>query len=100
TMDGFDRGSLFRFVLDSTNYDRNNIGRISLKNAYSFVEVSTSLAEEFIDTMRNQQYRGRHVRAEMAGEDPAGGERERGPREGSRSGGFSGGGKRSWGDRK
>lgn len=91
TMDGFDNGSLFRFVLDCTNYNKTDIGRISLKNAYAFVEVSSSLAEQFIDNMRNQQYRGRKIRAEVSGEEPRSRDGGRKFERGGDRGGFGGG---------
>lgn len=126
TLDGFERGNLFKYLLDCTRFNRDDIGRISLKNSYSFVEVNTAKVDEFNRIMSGETYRGRPVRVEVSGEEPGGGKRERRPssggrrdfgsgggggrgrggeRDGSRSGGGSWGEKKkssgsSWGDKK
>ena len=95
TMDGFERGNLFKFLLDCTKFTRDDIGRISLKNSYSFVEVNTSKVEEFMKIMMSEAHRGRPIRVEVSGEEPGNDRKER--RGGSRDGGRDGGGRRDYG---
>lgn len=99
TMDGFERGNLFKFLLDCTKFTRDDIGRISLKNSYSFVEVNTPKVEDFMKIMMSEAHRGRPIRVEVSGEEPGNDRRERrgGSREGGREGGRDGGGRRDYG---
>lgn len=95
-MDGLDKGSLLRFVCDTTNLEGSNIGRIELKHSFSFFEVESELEDILLTAFKEVTYRGRKVNVELStmrnsGSDDGGGERKRFSREG-KGRGYGGGG--------
>ncbi|TXC81362.1 DEAD/DEAH box helicase [Luteibaculum oceani] len=79
TMDGIDKGAILRLVCSRSAVTAQAVGRIDLKNQFSFVEVENKFASEVVDSLRGAEIDGREVRAEFSSQEPRGG--------GSRSGG-------------
>jgi ATP-dependent RNA helicase DeaD len=94
-MDGLDKGSLLRFVCDSTNLEGSNIGRIEIKHSFSFFEVESELEDILMNAFKDVTYRGRKVKLELSSNRGGGESSERS------GGGYNGGynKKRSYGDK-
>lgn len=84
-MDGLDASKLLALICDRTNVNKQKIGKIDLKGAYSFFEIDNA----FTDTVRNHlhgfEYKGRMVRIEITDSRENGRSGGRGKREESRS---------------
>lgn len=100
-MDGVDKGALLRLVCSAANIPGSSVGRIDLKQQFSFVDVEKQHASMVVDQVTGAELDGRTVRAELS-DDPAGGGGGRsggggrgrsggGPKGGKRKGGPSGG---------
>ena len=104
-MDGMDTNQLLRFICETTNLDRSNIGRIDVKNSFSFFEVDSQLGDMLVPAFKDASYRNRSVRVEVSAGNGGGGEREGGrssyggDRSPSRSYGGDRGGRSYGGDR-
>ncbi len=66
-MDGLEKGNLLGLICDYGEIDKNKIGKIDLKGAYSFFEVEKGLAEQVMKGFEGVEVRGRKVRLEMTG---------------------------------
>lgn len=91
-MDGLDKLELRDFVVHCTGIDKNDVGRIDVKNTFSFFEVEPRFVPQVVESFKgNQHYNQRRVRIEAS--NGAGG----GSSRGGSGGGFrgnSGGGSR------
>lgn len=67
-MDGFDKGQMVSFVCGRCKIRNSQLGKITLKDAYSFVEVDKSLTDLVRTTLHGLEYKGRFVRVEITGE--------------------------------
>jgi ATP-dependent RNA helicase DeaD len=64
-MDGFEKGDLLSFLDDTCGVDGRSVGRIDLKGAYSFFEVTADKADSILQGMKDVNHRGRQIRVEM-----------------------------------
>jgi ATP-dependent RNA helicase DeaD len=64
-MDGLDNTSLLRFVQDVTGIDKNTIGKVELKGAYSFFEVEKDRTDTVLQAFNGVEYKSRQVRVEV-----------------------------------
>lgn len=103
SLDDLDKGGLLRFICDSTGVAGGSVGRIDVKDKFSFFEVHKDQATGLVGKFEGSEHNGRGVRAEETDKSPGGGGgRDRGGRSGGgggrerggRSGG-SGGGERN-----
>jgi ATP-dependent RNA helicase DeaD len=76
-MDKLNAGALLRIICDNSGITKNSIGRIDIKNNFSFVNVNPEVAELVINSMTNQEYNGRQIRVELSEEKGGGGSRSR-----------------------
>lgn len=83
--DGFYKAAFLEFLLDASGHTKNQLGKIELMSAYSFVEVENSIVDEFIATFEGKKFRGREIKLEVSSERSGGG-RNRGG-----GGGYGGG---------
>jgi len=98
-MDGLDKMELRDFVVHCTNIDKNDVGRIDVKNTFSFFEVEPRLVPQVVEAFKaNQHYNQRRVRIEASNGMGGGGGSSRGGsgggggyRGGSGGGGYRGG---------
>ena len=67
TKDGFDKGKLFRYILDTTGFRKAAVGRIVTKDIVSFFGLDNSLIERALQIFSNETYNGRKVKIEVAG---------------------------------
>jgi|LauGreDrversion4_2_1035121.scaffolds.fasta_scaffold00044_6 ATP-dependent RNA helicase DeaD len=123
-LDNITKGDLLRIVCDHTNVRGGSIGRIDMKDKFSFFEVESKFKKDIVSGMKNINHNGRSLRIDLAsegtsmsgtggdrpgsfggsrfGDKRGGGDRySSGPRGGSRDGGsrFSGNRDNSYGEK-
>lgn len=110
SLDNVRRGDLLRIVCDASNIKGTSVGRIDMKDKFSFFEVENEFKTNIIEGTKGLNYQGRTLRVDEAGEarssergertDRSGGSGFGARREygGNREGGFGGG--RSGGNRE
>ncbi len=81
---GINKGALLRKICDFANISSSEVGRIDMKNDFSFFEVKTDVARHTFESFKNREWEGKHLRIEVSEkrEDSGGGEKR---------GGFGGG---------
>lgn len=75
-MDNVDPGALLRVVCDHLNISRRFVGRIDLKQNFSFIQIIGQDPAKVVDAFRDFKFQGRDIRvnqAENAGESTGGG---------------------------
>lgn len=65
-MDGMDKGHLMRFICNATNMESSMIGKLELNHSFSFVEIESEMADNFLNNFKNISHRGRKVKVEPA----------------------------------
>jgi len=93
-LDRIDKAGMLKFI-NSLRLGRIEVGRIDIKRSFSFVQIESSMVDEFMDTINNWVYEGRELKAEKSAGDHDGGGDDRPKRKSFRK---EGGGDR--GDRK
>ena len=101
-MDSLDKGALIKFVCECTGLTGKDIGRIVIKDTYSFFDVNAVNKELVAAGLQGTKYSSRAVRVEavkQAERDTSSRERRTGGDRGGYNGGggYSGGGNRSGG---
>lgn len=77
-LDRIDKQGMLKFI-NSLRLGRIEVGRIEIKRSYSFVQIESSMADEFMEAVNNWVFEGRELKAERAGDRESGGDRgERG----------------------
>ncbi|HTF06380.1 MAG TPA: DEAD/DEAH box helicase, partial [Bacteroidia bacterium] len=108
SIDGLDPSGLLRMFCDELKVNREHIGRIDLKNNFSFVQTIALDQKMVEDAFKGFSFQGREVRVNVS-ENTGGGfsggagrSRERGEGGGERKsyGGGSGSGRKSFGEKK
>jgi ATP-dependent RNA helicase DeaD len=69
-MDGLDKASMLELIDDSTGLEKRDIGKIELKGAYSFFEVTKEKTDLVLNGFRKVEFRGRKVRVEVTDKAP------------------------------
>lgn len=96
-LDNITKGDLLRIVCDHTNVRGGSIGRIDMKDKFSFFEVESKFKNDIVSGMKNINHNGRSLRIDLASEGTSmsgtGGDRP------SSFGGSRFGDKRGGGDR-
>lgn len=64
-MDGLDKGSLLGLICDFGEVNKSHIGKIEIKGAYSFFEVSKKETAKVFKGFEDVEVRGRAVRLEL-----------------------------------
>ncbi|MBX2940776.1 MAG: DEAD/DEAH box helicase [Cyclobacteriaceae bacterium] len=64
-MDGLDKGSLLGLICDFGEVNKDHIGKIEIKGAYSFFEVTKKETEQVFRGFEDVEVRGRAVRLEL-----------------------------------
>ena len=98
SMDGYDKGMLLKFI-NQSGLGNTTIGRIRIKDSYSFFEVSMDDVDEVVRTLNGMDHKGRPIRIEAAGAKKNDGSKRRRQekRRGDGGGGNYGGGDRRGG---
>ncbi|MBK8341594.1 MAG: DbpA RNA binding domain-containing protein [Flavobacteriales bacterium] len=86
TADGFDKGKMLGYVCGITGLSGELIGKMLIKDVYSFIDIEPAHFEQVLTAFQNASYKGRSVRV-----DAAGGPGKSAPRGG---GSYQGGGDR------
>lgn len=60
--DGFYKASFLQFILDTSNLNKEVLGKIDLKNLHTHVEISASAANKMIKALDGKSYKGRKIR--------------------------------------
>jgi len=97
SVDDFNRGDLLGYICNTTGISGRTVGKIDVKGVYSFFEVQNADTEKVQNSFKGQQFKGREVRIEVAGEgvstNRGSGERRSGGGD-RREGGYRGGERR------
>jgi ATP-dependent RNA helicase DeaD len=96
-LDDLNKSAILRIVCESTGLTGQAIGRIDVKNSFSFFEVDAASADVVLSSLNNDTYNGRSIKVEISNNrDSGGGSSRKGGYGEKRSGGY-GGEKRSGG---
>lgn len=104
--DGLYKADLLQMLLDNTGYSKEVVGRIDLKDTFSFVDVDANIAEDMVSKLQDITYNGRKVKLEISTKPASGGGRGEGRDRGRRRDGGRGerrdfgGGRRDSGGRR
>jgi ATP-dependent RNA helicase DeaD len=93
-MDGLNVMSLRDYICEVTTLDKGKIGRIDVKEKFSFFDIEPRLSEMVMDAFKSQKFKGRSVHLEISSGVGSGGNRSRGGEGGGFSKGSGGGGYR------
>lgn len=69
-MDGLEKGSLLDLICDFGKVNKDKVGKIDLKGAFSFFEIAPEHVEAVVDGFDGVEVRGRKVRLEVTGGRP------------------------------
>ncbi len=86
---GINKGALLRKICDLGNVSSNEVGRIDMKDEFSFIEVKTDVAKGIFDSFKDQEWEGKRLRIEIAEKREAGS--GGGGYKGGSGGGYKGG---------
>ena len=67
-LDKITKGDLLRIVCDSSNVRGGSIGRIDMKDKFSFFEVESKFKKEILAGLKNINHNGRSLRVDLASE--------------------------------
>ncbi|HRH02516.1 MAG TPA: DEAD/DEAH box helicase [Bacteroidia bacterium] len=94
-MDGLNVMSLRDYISEVTTLDKGKIGRIDVKEKFSFFDIEPRLSEMVMDAFKSQRFKGRSVHLEISSGVGSSGNRSRGEgggfSKGSGGGGYRGG---------
>ena len=90
TADGFDKGKMLGYVCGISGISGELIGRMLIKDVYSFIDIEPDHFEQVKNSFNNANYKGRSVRVDEAAGGSKGGEPR--PSGGGYKGGGGGGG--------
>ncbi len=62
TKDGFYKASFLQFVLDMSELNKSDLGRIDMKEMNSWIEIDKNSAKQMISAIDGKNYRGRKIR--------------------------------------
>lgn len=85
--DGLNPGGLLRVICDESGLNAKEIGRIDIKEAFSFFETKPELADQVLSAARKAEFEGKPLNVELTKDSGGSG----GSGGGSSRGGFSGG---------
>lgn len=72
-MDGLDKAGLLEVLDEYAGVGKKDVGKIDLKGAYSFFEISKEKADEIVRGFEGVEFEGRQIRVEVTGKDNDGG---------------------------
>lgn len=94
--DGLNPGGLLRVICDESGLSAKEIGRIDIKEAFSFFETKPELADQLLKASQRAEFEGKPLNIELT-KDSGGGNSKPGRSSGGRSGGGRSGGGSSYG---
>jgi ATP-dependent RNA helicase DeaD len=94
--DGLNPGGLLRVICDESGLSAKEIGRIDIKEAFSFFETKPELADQLLKASQRAEFEGKPLNIELT-KDSGGGNSKSGRSSGGRSGGGRSGGGSSYG---
>ncbi|MBP7498129.1 MAG: DbpA RNA binding domain-containing protein, partial [Bacteroidales bacterium] len=71
-MDGFDKGSLAKYLSSVSGIPVAKFGRINLKKVYSFIDTEPELLDNIIQSFKNEIYNERKVRVDASDDSKQG----------------------------
>lgn len=89
---GINKGALLRKICDLGNVSSNEVGRIDMKDEFSFFEVKSDVSKAIFDSFKDQEWEGKRLRVEVAEKRESSGGGGGGYKGGNRGGGSSSGG--------
>jgi ATP-dependent RNA helicase DeaD len=97
--DGFDKGKMLGYVCGISGVQGDVIGRMLIKDVYSFVDIEPSHFEQVFNSFKGANYKGRKIRVDEAQGPGQGGPRNDAPRPSREGGGYKGGGYKGGGQK-
>jgi ATP-dependent RNA helicase DeaD len=88
---GINKGALLRKICDLGNVSSNEVGRIDMKDEFSFIEVKTDVSKAIFESFQNQEWEGKRLRIEIAEKREGGSGGGGGYKGGGGGGGYKGG---------
>lgn len=67
-LDKVNKGDLLRLICDNSNVRGGSIGRIDMKDKFSFFEVESKFKKEIVESLKSISYNGRSLRIDLASE--------------------------------
>ncbi|MFM2386508.1 MAG: hypothetical protein RL660_1265 [Bacteroidota bacterium] len=90
TRDGFYKASFLQFVLDMSDLSKDSLGKIDMRDMFSWIEIEPAVATTMIDSLDGKSFKGRKIRMNDADSGGPSGNRGGGrSREGGERGGRS-----------
>ena len=92
--DGFDKGKMLGYICGMSGLSGELIGRMMIKDVYSFVDIEPDHFEQVKNSFANANYKGRSIRVDESAGGQGGGAPRGGGGDGSRGeggGGYKGG---------
>ncbi|HLG34059.1 MAG TPA: DbpA RNA binding domain-containing protein, partial [Bacteroidia bacterium] len=68
SVDGFDRDSMQRYIVETSKVEKSAIGKIDLKGVYSFIEIEQNVFDKVLAAFQGEAYNGRKIRVDSSGE--------------------------------
>lgn len=65
--DGFHKANFLQFILDKSDLKKSVVGRIDMKELFSYMEVENNVSKKIIKKLNGQKFRGRILRVNEAG---------------------------------
>jgi ATP-dependent RNA helicase DeaD len=65
-LDGANKGSLLKFLCDTTGLRSNSVGRIDLMKGFSFFEVPEADCDTVLSSLKNSDFEGKRVSVEVS----------------------------------
>ena len=66
TMDGFDKGGIYKYIIEKTGISKNDIGRIDIQNVCTWFDVAAQSAQQVLEEFRGEIFNDRKVRVDLA----------------------------------
>ncbi|MCB0773099.1 MAG: DEAD/DEAH box helicase [Flavobacteriales bacterium] len=64
TKDGFDKGRMLGYLCGISGLDGSHFGRILLKEAFSFIDIESSVFDQVMGQFKAANYKGRRIRVD------------------------------------
>lgn len=77
-MDGFEKGSLLRYICDQSGINGSDIGRINLERKHAYVDIDASASAKVKQALDGTSYEGRELRINRDEQNPSRGKDKKG----------------------
>lgn len=78
SVDGFDKGSMLRYLVEVTGMRKEDFGHINIKGVYSFIDMHEKLIPQAVEKFKGEVFKGRKVRTDISSSKGGGSSYSRG----------------------